>query len=209
MWTSVSGFNKTTALVDPQGNISVLNAVAGIGMSQMFGVVSTTAPNWTLTSGVAFTGGFYYPNTTGSGTFIAKQTFIGSYVYNGNTVSLAWNYDAANALAVTQSSVAGTWAETGASLTIANDGTLTGTLANCPVSGTLMLATPSSSKNLFTLTVTGTGASCTLNSGATYTGNAAIAFSPITASTLYTRSIIYIIKSANNSTVAYGQLKKQ
>lgn len=209
IWTSTSVSGKTTALIDPQDNISGLNTLGSFVLSEMFGVVAPTAPSWTLTSGVQFSGGFYYPTTSGSGTFSAKQTFTGSYVYNNITTNVSLSYDAANALAVTQSSVAGTWAQTGSSVTIANDGTLSGTLSNCPVSGTLLLTTPSSSKNLFTLTVTGTSASCALASGATYTGNAAIAFLPITSSTLYSRSIIYIIKSANNSTVAYGQLKKQ
>ncbi|WP_341272022.1 hypothetical protein [Paraburkholderia ginsengiterrae] len=209
LWTSTFGADKTSAFIDPQGNISALNSVGTFVLSEMFGVVATTAPNWTLTSGLQYNGGVYYTTTSGSGTFAAKQTFTGSYVYNGNTVSLAWNYDAANALAVTQSSVAGTWTQTGSSLTIANDGTLSGTMSNCPVSGTLLLTTPSSSKNLFTLTVTGTSASCALAAGTTYTGNAAIAFLPITGSTLYSRSIIYLIKSANNATVAYGQVKKQ
>jgi len=209
IWTSQFGIDKTTALVDPQGNISYLNTVGGVGLSEFFGVIAAGAPNWTLTSGTAFIGGFYYPTTSGSGTFVNNQTFTGSYVENSNTVNLSWNYDAANALAVTQSSVAGTWAETGSSLTIANDGTLSGTLSNCPVSGTLLLATPSSSKNLYTLNVTGTTASCTLKSGATYTGNAAITFLPITGSNLYVRTIFFMIKTATNDTVAYGQLTKQ
>ncbi|MFL9892380.1 hypothetical protein PQR64_26420 [Paraburkholderia phytofirmans] len=209
VWTSQFGVDKTTALVDPQGNISYLNTVSGIGLSEFFGVIAPAAPNWTLTSGTAFIGGFYFPTTSGSGTFVNNQTFTGSYVENSTTVNLSWNYDAANALAVTQSSVAGTWAETGSSLTIANDGTLSGTLSNCPVSGTLLLATPSSSKNLYTLNVTGTTASCTLKSGATYTGNAAITFLPITGSNLYVRTIFFMIKTATNTTVAYGQLTKQ
>jgi hypothetical protein len=209
VWTSQFGVDKTTALVDPQGNISYLNTVSGIGLSEFFGVIAPAAPNWTLTSGTAFIGGFYFPTTSGSGTFVNNQTFTGSYVENSTTVNLSWNYDAANALAVTQSSVAGTWAETGSSLTIASDGTLSGTLSNCPVSGTLLLATPSSSKNLYTLNVTGTTASCTLKSGATYTGNAAITFLPITGSNLYVRTIFFMIKTATNTTVAYGQLTKQ
>ncbi|MFM0394270.1 hypothetical protein [Paraburkholderia phytofirmans] len=209
VWTSQFGVDKTTALVDPQGNISYLNTVSGIGLSEFFGVIAPAAPNWTLTSGTAFIGGFYFPTTSGSGTFVNNQTFTGSYVENSTTVNLSWNYDAANALAVTQSSVAGTWAETGSSLTIANDGTLSGTLSNCPVSGTLLLATPSSSKNLYTLNVTGTTASCTLKSGATYTGNAAITFLPITGSNLYVRTIFFMVKTATNTTVAYGQLTKQ
>ncbi|MGF6548035.1 hypothetical protein [Paraburkholderia youngii] len=209
IWTTQFGADKTSAFIDPQGNISYLDTVSGFALSQFFGVIAATGPNWTLTSGVAFSGGIYNLTTSGSGTFAANQTFAGSYVNNGTTVNLSWNYDAANALAVTQPSVAGTWAQTNSSVTIANDGTLSGTLSNCPVSGTLLLATPSSSKNLFTLSVTGTSASCTLASGATYTGNAAIEFLPITGSSLYTRSILFIIKAANNSVVAYGQLKKQ
>ena len=140
---------------------------------------------------------------------VTGNRLIGSYVENGTTVNLAWNYDAANALAVTQSSVTGTWTQTGSSLTIAEDGTLTGTLSGCPVSGTLLLTTPSSGKNLYTLSITGTTASCTLQSGTTYSGHAAIKFLPISGSSLYTRSILFIIKSASNSTVAYGQLKQQ
>ncbi|ASV98368.1 hypothetical protein [Paraburkholderia aromaticivorans] len=209
IWVSQFGVDKTTALVDPQGNISYLNTVAGFGISQFFGVIAATSPNWTLSSGSAFISNFYYPATNGSGSFVNNQTFTGSYVENGNTVNLSWNYDAANALAVTQSSVAGTWAQTGSSLTIASDGTLSGTLSNCPVSGTLLLATPSSAKNLYTLNVTGTTASCTLKSGATYTGNAAITFLPITGSNLYVRTIFFMIKTVTNTTVAYGQLTKQ
>ncbi|MFM0122454.1 MULTISPECIES: hypothetical protein [unclassified Paraburkholderia] len=209
VWTTQFGVDKTTALVDAQGNISYLNTVSGIGLSEFFGVIAATAPNWTLTSGAAFIGNVYFPTTSGSGSFVNNQTFTGSYVENGTTVNLSWNYDAANALAVTQSSVAGTWAETGSSLTIASDGTLSGTLSNCPVSGTLLLATPSSSKNLYTLSVTGTTASCTLKSGATYSGNAAITFLPITGSNLYVRTIFFMIKTATNTTVAYGQLTKQ
>ena len=209
IWASQSGIDMTTAFIDPQGNISDLNTVAGFGGSEFFGVVALTAPNWTLTSGTAFVTSFYYPTTSGLGTFTPNQTFAGSYVENGTTVNLAWNYDAANALAVTQSSVTGTWTQTGSSLTIAEDGTLTDTLSGCPVSGTLLLTTPSSGKNLYTLSITGTTASCTLQSGTTYSGHAAIKFLPISGSSLYTRSILFIIKSASNSTVAYGQLKQQ
>ena len=209
IWTAQSGVDKTTALVDPQGNISYLNTVAGFGISEFFGVIAASTPNWTLSSGAAFIANVYFPASSGSGSFVNKQTFTGSYVENGSTVNLSWNYDAANALAVTQSSVAGTWAQTGSSLTIASDGTLSGTLSNCPVSGTLLLATPSSTKNLYTLSVTGTTASCTLKSGATYSGNAAITFLPITGSNLYVRTIFFMIKTVANTTVAYGQLTKQ
>lgn len=209
IWTTPSGFTMTNGFIDPQGNVSSLNSVGGFGMSEFFGVLAATTPNWTLTSGTAIISNVHYPTTAGSGTFAANQTFIGSYTENGSTTALSWIYDAANALAVTQSSVAGTWTESGSSLTIANDGTLTGNLGGCQVSGTLLLTTPSSSKNLYTLSVTGTSTSCTLQSGTTYFGNAAIKFLPISGSSLYTRSIFYLIKSANNATLAYGQLQPQ
>jgi hypothetical protein len=209
IWTSQSVTGKTAAFIDPQNNISGLSTIGSFVISEMFGVATPSAPNWTLTSGVHFQGGFYYPTSSGSGTFVAKQTLTGSYVENHSTVSVSLNYDAANALAVTQSSVAGTWAQPGSSLTIANDGTLSGNVNGCPISGTLLLTTPSSSKNMFTMSVTGTGTTCALTSGGTYSGNAAITFLPITGSSLYSRSIIFVIRSANNSTIAYGQLTKQ
>lgn len=212
MWTTSAGIGMTTAFIDSLGDISDLDSAAGFALSQFFGVIAAAASTWTRTSGWAFISGHYYPTTTGSGTFTANQTFTGSYVENGSTATLSWVYDPANALAVTQSRVAGTWAQTGASpssLTIANDGTLTGTLTACPVTGTLLLATPSSGKNLYTMSVTGTGTSCTLQSGTTYSGNAAIKFLAIAGSSLYARTIFFLIKSANNSAVAYGQLKQQ
>ncbi|WP_348638395.1 hypothetical protein [Paraburkholderia sp. D15] len=209
IWTSQSGAGKTTAFIDAQGNVSALNSLGTFTVSELFGVVAATSPNWTLTSGVQVNNFVYYRTSAGSGTFVNNQTFTGSYVQNGNTVAVDWAYDPANALAVTQASVAGTWSQSGASLTIANDGTLSGTLSNCPVTGTLLLATPASSKNLYTLTVTGANAACGVTPGTTLTGNAAITFLPISGSSLYVRSILYVIRATNNSSVAYGQLTKQ
>jgi hypothetical protein len=59
------------------------------------------------------------------------------------------------------------------------------------------------------MTVSGTTSTCLLASGATYSGNAAITFLPVAGSTtLYQRSIIYLIKAADNSVIAYGQVTK-
>ncbi len=187
-----------------------MSGVASTVLEEFFGVVTTAAPNWTLTSGDYFDLGTYWPTTSGSGTFAGSQTFAGSYVANGTTYSLSWTYDPANALAVSQSSVTGTWSETGSSLTVSDNGAVTGTLSNCPVTGTLLLATPSSSQNLYTLSVTGTTTGgCLLQEGTTYSGNAAITFLPISGSNLYQRTITYLIRSSNNSAIAYGQLSKQ
>lgn len=213
IWSTASGADKTTAFIDPQNNISYLSTASGYGQAEFFGVATATASTWTLTSGVQY---FYpgstnfYSATSGSGAYSAKQAFAGSYVESGNTQVVTWTYDAANALAVTQSSVTGTWSEPNTSLTIGDDGTFSGTLLNCAVTGTLTLTTAGSSQNLYTMNVTSgsTGGSCPA-SGKTLSGNAAIVFLPITGSSLYTRTILFVIHSADNTALAYGQVSKQ
>ncbi len=209
IWTQSSS-SRTTAFVDPANNLSYTSGLFNVVTSTFFGTATTAAPNWTLTSGIETFGGLRFTATSGTGTFSANQTLTGSYVANGNTVNLSLNYDPANALAVTQSSVTGTWAQNTTSLTIDDAGGFTGNLLGCGVSGTLVLTTPGSNKNLYTMTTTGTTSTCTLASGVTYTGNAAITFLPVSGSTtLYQRTIMYLIKATDNSLVAYGQLLKQ
>jgi hypothetical protein len=210
IWSSASGIDKSTAFIDTQNNLSYVDATSVMPNDEFFGAITTATPNWTLTSGDYLFGNIYWPTTSGSGTFTSGQAFSGSYVADNDTHSFSWTYDPANALAVSQSSVTGTWSETNASLTVAADGTTTGTLSGCPVSGTLVLATPSSSQNLYTLSVTGTTSSgCLLQSGTTYSGSAAFVFEPISGSTLYQRTLVYLIRSPNNSVYATGQLTKQ
>jgi hypothetical protein len=206
IWSVTSSINKTTAFIDPQNDLSYLSTVGTIAMSEFFGVLTPTTSSWTLASGGQFQLAFYYTASAGTGSFTANNSFTGSYVANGTTTNLSWTYDPANALAVTQSSVAGTWTETNTSLTISSSGALSGTMSNCPVTGTMMLATSGSSQNLYTLNVTtGTGSSCQIPN-TTLSGNAAIVFLPIANSSLYARSILYVNHSANNSGVAYGQV---
>jgi hypothetical protein len=214
IWSTSSGIDKTVGFVDPQNNISYLSTVGGIGSGELFGVASATSSTWTLTSGVQYSYPLgsrnYYTVSSGSGTYTANQAFSGSYVENGTTQAIAWTYDPANALAVTQADVAGTWTESGTSLTIGSDGTLSGTLSNCAVTGTLMLTTAGSNQNLYTMNVTSgtSGGSCAA-AGVTLSGNAAIVFLPISGSNLYQRSILFVIHSADNSSLALGQVEKQ
>lgn len=209
IWTE-SSTSRMTALVDPANNISYVSGVFSFVTSMFFGAATTAAPNWTLTSGFETLTNLRYPATSGSGTFTAKQTLTGSYLANNSTVNLSLNYDPANALAVSQSSVAGTWAQSVTTMTVDNAGGFTGSFLGCGVAGTLALTTAGSNKNLYTMTVSGTTSSCTLRSGVTYTGNAAITFLPVSGSTtLYQRTIVYLIKAADNSVIAFGQLTKQ
>ena len=209
VWTANVSGDKTTAFIDAQNNISYLSTVLTVPVSQFFGVISPTSTTWTLTSGLQYLQPYYYATTSGSGTFTANQTFSGSFVANSSTVNLSWTYDPANALAVTQASVVGTWAETNSSITIDSSGAVTGTLSNCPVTGTMLLTSAGSSQNLYSLSLTtGTATACATPSK-TLSGNAAIVFLPISGSTLYARSILYVIRSSDNSAVAYGQVSPQ
>lgn len=211
IWTEpASSSSRTTAMIDPANNISYVTGLFSFVTSTFFGAATTAAPNWTLTSGFETRSNVRYTATAGSGTYTANQTLTGSYVANGTTVNLSLQYDPANALAVTQSSVTGTWAQNSTSLTVNDAGGFTGNILGCGVSGTLTLTTPGSNKNLYTMTTTGTTSTCTLASGVTYSGNAAITFLPVSGSTtLYQRTIVYLIKAADNSVIAYGQLSKQ
>lgn len=208
---STSGTSHTYATIDPTNNLQYVDSIGTLATTEFFGSIVPTSSTWVLNTGIKYSGGFFYTASSGSGAFVAKQTFSGSYVANSSTMNVSWNYDAANALAVTQSSVTGTWTETNTSLTVDNAGAVSGMVSNCPVSGTLLLATPLSKKNLYTLTVTvsGTATLCTVASGKTYSGQAAIVFLPISGSSLYKRTIFYAVKTADNSGFAIGQVAKQ
>ncbi|MET3449128.1 hypothetical protein [Ralstonia sp. 1138] len=210
IWTAASGLNKTYAFVDPAQKISSVDYLAGSPASELFGVLSVSGTSWTMTGSHWEFTGFVYPISSASGSFVPMQTFSGSYVENGRTQSIAWNYDAANALSVTQASVAGTWAVTNASLTIAADGSVSGTLSGCNVNGTMMLSTPGSNQNLYSVSLTtAVGGSCSAPAGSVFQGNAAIVFRPISGSNGYSRAISYLLKTPTNSFMASGVLAKQ
>lgn len=214
IWTARSVVTNNTAFIDPNNQLTYLGGMTTVAVNQMFASLNVATPNWTITSGSNFSFSFVNPVTAGSGTFTAKQSFSGSFTSNGSNTAISLTYDPANALAVTQASVAGTWAQTGSSITVANDGTVSGTLSNCSASGTLVLSTPNSNKNLYTMTVTATptaatgSGSCSLASTTTYSGNAAIVFLPTQNANLYTRTILYVLHSGTTG-VSYGQLSKQ
>jgi hypothetical protein len=210
IWTSPPGLYHDLALIDSNSNISSLSVLGTSVMDEFYGVISATPQAWTLTSGWDVSAFLVYPTTAGSGTYVPQKTFTGSYVANGNTTNISWNYDAANALSVTQESVAGTWSQPGTSMTIGNDGSLTGTLSGCNVSGTILLTDAGTNHNMYTTTISAAaGTSCAMPAGMVYTGNAAITFVPITGSNGYQRTILYSVKASDNLHIAYGQLPKQ
>ena len=211
IWTASSGFNHTIAFVDPSQKVYAINTLSSTAVSELFGSMSTSGMSWTLASGSHFTlSGFVYPTSSGSGSYVPQKTFTGSYVENGTTENIAWSYDAANALSVTQASAGGTWSSTNSSFTIAADGTVTGTLSGCNVAGTMLLVTSGSQQNLYTLSLSAApSGTCQMPAGMTYSGAAAIVFLPISGSNGYMRTIAYLLKGTDGTHIAYGQVQKQ
>jgi hypothetical protein len=211
IWTTLSITDHNVALIDSAGNFSALHAMASMVLSQVYGTISSTAQTWTLTSGWHLnSASFAYPTTSGGGAYTAHNSFTGSYVANGATNNISWTYDVANALSVTQESVAGTWAQDTASFTIDNAGAFTGHLSNCDVSGTLLMTDPGTNHNMYTMTMSAApGTSCKMPAGMTYTGNAAILFVSIKGSNGYQRTILYNVKNLDGLRFVYGQVIKQ
>jgi hypothetical protein len=120
----------------------------------------------------------------GSGTLNTRVSYSGTYGLISPTLPILDNYSNANALAVSQSDLAGRCASGGLAVDVNSAGVFTGrwtavSVGDCVLNGTAALATPGSAKNLYAISLTATpasGASCTLSAAGTYAGFAAITF---------------------------------
>ncbi|WP_232443688.1 hypothetical protein [Burkholderia ubonensis] len=213
IWTASGTLGYTTiALVDPHNNLSTLNTLGSFVMSDDFTNLTVNGTTWSLNSGINFNArtGFTTRIDSGSGAYSAKQTLSGTMSQGGTASNFTWTYNAENALSVTQDSVVGTWATTNASFTIGTGGTVSGTLSGCNMSGTLMLATPGSNQNMYDMTLTASASTgCRVPAGVPLSGSAAIMFVPIRGTNGFQRSILYVLRAADYSFVAYGQVVKQ
>jgi len=212
IWTESGNLGYSTiALVDPHSNLTTLNLLGSFVMSEDFASLTVNGATWSLGSGVNFgTAGLITKIDSGSGAYSAKQTLSGTISRGGTASNFTWTYNAANALSVTQDSVVGTWATTNASFAIPSGGSLTGTLSGCNLTGTLLLSTPGSNQNMYDMTVTASASTgCKLPAGVPLSGSAAIMFVPIKGTNGFQRSILYVLRAADYSFVAYGQVIKQ
>ncbi|WP_256253136.1 hypothetical protein [Burkholderia ubonensis] len=213
IWTASGTLGYTTiALVDPRNNLTTMNTLGSFVMSDDFTNLTVNGTTWSLNSGINFNArtGFTTRIDSGSGAYSAKQTLSGTMSQGGTASNFTWTYNAANALSVTQDSVAGTWATTNASFTIGSGGTVSGTLAGCNMSGTLLLSTPGSNQNMYDMTLAASASTgCKVPAGIPLSGSAAIMFVPISGTNGFKRSILYVLRAADYSFVAYGQVIKQ
>ncbi|KVM82957.1 hypothetical protein WJ60_22990 [Burkholderia ubonensis] len=213
IWTASGTLGYTTiALVDPRNNLTTMNTLGSFVMSDDFTNLTVNGTTWSLNSGINFNArtGFTTRIDSGSGAYSAKQTLSGTMSQGGTASNFTWTYNAENALSVTQDSVVGTWATTNASFTIGTGGTVSGTLSGCNMSGTLTLATPGSNQNMYDMTLTASASTgCRVPAGVPLSGSAAIMFVPIRGTNGFQRSILYVLRAADYSFVAYGQVVKQ
>lgn len=189
-----------------------MNTLGSFVMSDDFTNLTVNGTTWSLNSGINFNArtGFTTRIDSGSGAYSAKQTLSGTMSQGGTASNFTWTYNAENALSVTQDSVVGTWATTNASFTIGTGGTVSGTLSGCNMSGTLTLATPGSNQNMYEMTLTASASTgCRVPAGVPLSGSAAIMFVPIRGTNGFQRSILYVLRAADYSFVAYGQVVKQ
>ncbi|KVT96172.1 hypothetical protein WK60_09200 [Burkholderia ubonensis] len=215
IWSSSGngGLGSTTiAFVDPHNNLTTINALSSFVTSEDFTTLTVNGNTWSLGSGISFddTTGFTTKIDSGSAAYAPKQTLSGTISRGGTASNFTWTYNAENALSVTQASVVGTWATSNASFAVGTDGTVSGTLSGCNLSGTLMLSTPGSNQNMFDMTLSASPSTgCKLPAGVSLSGNAAIMFVPIRGTNGFQRSLLYAVRAADYSFVAYGQVVKQ
>ncbi|WP_232447465.1 hypothetical protein [Burkholderia ubonensis] len=213
IWTASGTLGYTTiALVDPRNNLTTMNTLGSFVMSDDFTNMTVNGTTWSLNSGINFNArtGFTTRIDSGSGAYSAKQTLSGTMSQGGTASNFTWTYNAENALSVTQDSVVGTWATTNASFTIGTGGTVSGTLSGCNMSGTLTLATPGLNQNMYDMTLAASASTgCKVPAGVPLSGSAAIMFVPIRGTNGFQRSILYVLRAADYSFVAYGQVIKQ
>lgn len=194
----------------------------------LWGSLKVTGPDWSFNPDTQYDFTDASP-VTGSGTFEAKKSMKGSYAY-GSRESTAFGplgYAAENALAVSQDSVAGKWANAdrsfgiGVSIEVDAKGAFTGTtsgvrVGSCTLSGTIALAQAGTAKNMYGLKMTAVNAAtdakdaCQLRTGLPYAGPAAIGLVPAGTydSNGFFRSIMLLVKSGDGAMLSAG-LRKQ
>ncbi|MET3493847.1 hypothetical protein [Variovorax boronicumulans] len=211
------------ALVGADGTIASKDHIG-----TLWGSIKVTGLDWSFNPDTAY----YFIDAspvTGSGTFTPKKTMKGTYAYGKREASAfgPLNYATENALAVSQDSVIGKWANPdsnfgiGLSIEVDATGKFTGKTAgvqvgNCAISGVIAQAEPGTSKNMygFSLNAVDGGIDgkdgCKLKTDRSYQGPAAIVLVPAGTfdSNGYFRSIFFLVRTTNGATLSAG-LRRQ
>ncbi|MDM0104648.1 hypothetical protein QTH97_06880 [Variovorax sp. J22R24] len=193
----------------------------------LWGSIDISGSNWIFNPETEYTFVTVDP-VTGSGTFSPKASMDGTYSRRGSASAFGpLTYSFANALAVDQTSVAGTWSTPdtlgmGMSIMVDKTGAFAGSTSGsrigvCKLSGTLLLAEPDSAKNAYATTLnaenaaTGTESKCQLLSDMPYVGPSAIVFHPAGryVTNGYFRTIALTIRQEGTKASMTNYLQKQ
>jgi hypothetical protein len=197
--------------------------------SNLFSSLQLTGTNWTLGADANTYSGFTNP-VTGNGSFVSKLSLNGTYARRldpSATNSIDLTYLDANALAVSQSAVAGSWTlgpsagfPNQLSITIDAAGNLNGSvtsqfpaggtsLGNCSLSGSVTHKEPSTFRNMYSFSMSASGVDCGLDKNSAYTGLAGITLTPagIYVSNGVFRTLAFSAKTTTGSTFR-GVFKK-
>ncbi|HEX6707843.1 MAG TPA: hypothetical protein VF169_24075 [Albitalea sp.] len=216
LWIRPTGNGAGIAFVSAAGKF-----LAFASSSLLFdGSLTPSAGNqWSFDAGSVAANASFAAEVTGSGSVAPNSQFGGSYTSLASGAdTLSYDYSSGNALAASQSDVTATWSATGASFTVASDGTFNGgfiggTFGACTLHGSVLHAQPATLKNLFAVSFSaldGTSGPCHLDTTQVYDGYAAISFVNVgsAGTPLYVRSLTVLVRTTNHSWVA-AQLVKE
>lgn len=153
----------------------------------------------------------------GSGTLNTRLSFSGMYGPLAASLPVAYEYSTANALAVSQADVSGTWSALGTSFTIGATGSLTGRYtdsgiaSDCALTGTMVLAEPATQKNLLAVTLTSAdfpGATCKVSGN--LAGFASLTFKNAGSALVpsYVRTLTFLVVRSPTTAFMAGELTK-
>jgi hypothetical protein len=200
-----------------------------LGTGTLFGSITVSGLNWVFNPDTQF----HDEDTdalspaTGAGALSPKSSMNGSYATSDGPLSTFGpvTYSTANALAVSQGSVAGTWSggnlDAGVSIAVDSTGTFTGTtsgalIGTCSLAGTIVQSQPGTAKNMYRVvmnvldTAMTDDDACTLGNNLAYTGPAAIVLTPagpLDSSNGF-RNISLLIRTDSGSTLSVNLLKQ-
>ncbi|WP_080745017.1 hypothetical protein [Cupriavidus necator] len=149
LWTNLT----TATLIDSRGKFINLGILGVLG-----GTFQFAGSTWTLGPDTFYEHGYLEP-VTGTGTITLSNRFDGTYapVLTGGSRTISGSYDPANALAVNQAAIAGSWKQDEFEMQIDEAGSLTGTYTSgtrvCTLQGSVTLAEPGSAENLYVVNV--------------------------------------------------------
>ncbi len=155
-------------LISPSKKITHSSGGDNANIRLAFGHLTGNNVSWSFDSTSFSTSNQNIPQPeTSSGIFTsAGSYFVPSSKSLNPVVGNTFNYDVSNMLAVPQSGLIGSWKYTTKNgdvidMNVDSKGVLSGSMSGCTVSGTILSSSPGLSKNIFDVSLSFSGSTCT------------------------------------------------